>query len=229
MRTPIALSVSCAALALAAVTATPAQASPYTLDTMSSNMMSAGQASSLGVAGNHIRDFQYLEGTKQSPDDFWLCDLAGDKQVEVDGPPEVYVVSYASSKSRVETVAGQELYAFESEGEARKAMKAIRKAAKKCSGTFAVQEEGVTFTQKVTNGTGKTTDGSGFTWIKQSATASAANLGLADSEYNTFRRVGQFVQVLAIEVAGPKAPPISSAQRKSLDTLTGTLGSYWAW
>lgn len=229
MRTPIALSVGCAALALTAMAATPAQASPYSLDTMSSNMMSAAQASSLGVASNHIRDFQYLEGTQQSPDDFWLCDLAGSKQVEVDGPPEVYVVSYASDKSRVETVAGQELYAFANVAEAREAMKAIRKAATKCSGTFTVKEEGVTFRQKVSNGTGKTADGAGFTWIQQSATASADSSGLADSEYNTFRRVGQFVQVLSIEVAGAQAPKISSAQMQSLDTLTGTLGAYWAW
>lgn len=229
MKTPTVIVIGCAVLGLSALAASPAQASPYSLDTMSSNMMSGAQASSLGVAGNHVRDFQYLEGTKESPDDFWLCDLAGDKQVEVDGPPEVYVVSYASEKSRVETVAGQELYAFDTAADARAAMKEIRKAAKKCSGTFTVEEEGVTFRQEVSNGTGTSADGSGFTWIKQSATASAASVGLADSEYNTFRRVGQFIQVLSIEVAGDKSPKISSAQMKSLDTLTGTLGSYWAW
>ena len=229
MKTSTALAIGCAALGASVLATAPAQASPYSLDTMSSNMMSAAQASSLGVAGNHIRDFQYLEGTKESPDDFWLCDLAGDKQVEIDGPPEVYVVSYASDKSRVATAAGQELYAFANVDDAREAMKAIRKAAKECSGTFTVEEEGVTFRQKVSNGTGKSADGSGFTWIKQSATATADSAGLADSEYNTFRRVGQFVQVLSVEVAGAPAPKISSAQMKSLDTLTGTLGAYWAW
>ena len=229
MKTLIATGVTASALALSALAASPAQASPYSLDTMSSNMMTAAQASSLGVAGNHVRDFQYLEGTKESPDDFWLCDLAGDKQVEVDGPPEVYVVSYASSKSRVETVAGQELYAFPSAAQARDAMKGIRKAAKKCSGTFTVEEEGVTFRQKVSNGTGTSADGAGFTWIMQSARLSADSAGLADTEYNTFRRVGQFIQVLSIEVAGDPAPKLSSAQKQTLDTLTGSLGSYWAW
>lgn len=190
---------------------------------------SAAQASSLGVAGNHIRDFRYLEGTQESPDDFWLCDLAGDKQVEVDGPPEVYVMSYASSTSRVETVAGQELYAFSSDTDARQAMKAIRKAASKCLGTFNVEEEGVTFRQKVFNGTGTTADGAGFTWIKQDATVANATSGLAEYEYNTFRRVGQFIQLVAIEVAGPKAPKLTSSQVKAADRLTGTLGSYWAW
>ena len=163
---------------------------------------SAAQASSLGVAGNHIRDFQYLEGTQESPDDFWLCDLAGDKQVEVDGPPEAY---------------------------ARQAMKAIRKAATKCSGTYNVEEEGVTFRQKVSNGTGTTADGAGFTWIKQDATVANATSGLAEYEYNTFRRAGQFIQLVAIEVAGPKAPKLTSSQVKAADRLTGTLGSYWAW
>lgn len=190
---------------------------------------SAAQASSLGVAGNHIRDFRYLEGTQESPDDFWLCDLADDKEVEVDGPPEVYVMSYASSTSRVETVAGQELYAFSSDTDARQAMKAIRKAAKQCAGTFTVQEEGVTFSQKVSNGTGKASNGSGFTWITQDATVANATSGLAEYEYNTFRRVGQFIQLVAIEVAGPKAPKLTSSQVKAADRLTGTLGSYWAW
>ncbi|MDP4715370.1 MAG: hypothetical protein NWS04_05925 [Candidatus Nanopelagicales bacterium] len=229
MKALIATGIGSAALALSAFAAAPAQASPYSLNTMSSNMMSAAQALSLGVAGNHIRDFRYLEGTQESPDDFWLCDLAGQKEVEVDGSSEVYVVTYASEKSRVERVAEQELYAFVSEAHARKAMKAIRKAAKQCAGTFTVQEEGVTFSQKVSNGTGKASDGSGFTWITHEATASAANANLSDNDYNTFRRVGQFVQVLSIETAGSKAPPISSTQVKSLNNLTGTLGAAWAW
>ena len=229
MKALLATGIGSAALALSAFAAAPAQASPYSLNTMSSNMMSAAQALSLGVAGNHIRDFRYLEGTQESPDDFWLCDLAGQKEVEVDGSSEVYVVTYASEKSRVERVAEQELYAFVSEAHARKAMKAIRKAAKQCAGTFTVQEEGVTFSQKVSNGTGKASDGSGFTWITHEATASAANANLSDNDYNTFRRVGQFVQVLSIETAGSKAPPISSTQVKSLNNLTGTLGAAWAW
>lgn len=87
----------------------------------------------------------------------------------------------------------------------------------------------MTFSQNVSNGTGKAAHGVGFTWIKHVATATDASANVADSEYNTFRRVGQFVQVLSIEVAGDPAPKISSAQRKSLDTLTGTLGAYWAW
>ena len=229
MRGFIAIGATASILSLSLLTAGSAQASPYSLDTMSSNMMTASDASTLGVAGNHIRDFRYLEGTQESPDDFWLCDLDGEKQVEVAGSSEIYVVTYASEKSGVERVAEQELYAFVSEAGARKAMKAIRKAAKQCAGTFTVQEEGVTFSQKVSNGTGKASDGSGFTWIKHEATASAANANLTDNDYNTFRRVGQFVQVLSIETAGSKAPPISSTQVKSLNNLTGTLGAAWAW
>lgn len=227
MKTSIGIGV--AVLAASTLAAAPAQASPYPLDAMSSNMMSAAQASSLGVAGNHVRDFQYLEGTKQSPDDFWLCDVAGEEQVEVDGPPEVYVVAYASEKSRVATVAGQELYTFDSKADARQAMKSIRKAATKCAGTYTVEDEGFTLTQKLTNGTGKTASGKSFTWIKQVATASDATSGLAENEYNTFRRVGQFVQVISIEVAGPNAPKLTSSQIKTADRLTGTLGDYWAW
>ena len=229
MRGFIAIGATASILSLSLLTAGSAQASPYSLDTMSSNMMTASDASTLGVAGNHIRDFRYLEGTQESPDDFWLCDLDGEKEVEVDGSSEIYVVTYASEKSGVERVAEQELYAFVSEAGARKAMKAIRKAAKRCAGTFTVQEEGVTFSQKVSNGTGEASDGSGFTWIKHEATASAANANLTDNDYNTFRRVGQFVQVLSIETAGSKAPPISSTQVKSLNNLTGTLGAARAW
>ena len=232
MKTPIAIATACAALGLSALAAAPAQASPNSLDTMSASMMSAAQARTLGVAGDHIRTFEYLKGTKKGPDDdIWLCDLAGDKEVEVeaDGSPELYEVVYASQKSGVETVAGQDLYTFASEADARKAMKSIRKAAKKCVGTFTAEEEGVVFRQNVSHGTGTSADGAGFTWIKHKATATAASARLGDNEYNTFRRIGQFVQVLSIEVAGDPAPTISSAQKKTLDTLTGTLGSYWAW
>ena len=87
----------------------------------------------------------------------------------------------------------------------------------------------MTFSQKVSNGTGKASDGSGFTWINHEATASAANANHTHNDCNTFRRVGQFVQVLSIETAGSKAPPISSTQVKSLNNLTGTLGAAWAW
>ena len=229
MKTSTAIAIGSAALGASVLATAPAQASPYSLDTMSSNMMSAAQASSLGVAGNHIRDFQYLEGTKESPDDFWLCDLAGDKQVEVDGPPEVYVVSYASDKSRVATAAGQELYAFANVDDAREAMKAIRKASAKCSGTFTEQGERWTIRHTLSHGTGMTAGGQGFTWIKQGAQAVDAPKGPDAHEYVTFRRAGQFVQVISLELAGPQAPKLTSSQVKQVDTLTGTLGDYWAW
>jgi len=229
MKTTLALGLTGSVLALTAVGAAPAHASPYSLDTMSANMMSASQAGSLGVAGNHTREFNDLSGTKSNPDDFWLCDLADEKQVEVDGSSQIYAVTYTSEKSRVETAAGQELYSFASEADARAAMKAIRKAAKKCTGTFTVKEEGGTLTQKLSNGTGTTAAGEGFTWIKQVATISDAGNSYAEHEYNTFRRVGAFVQVLAIETGGANAPKLTSSQIKTLDRLTGTLGDYWAW
>lgn len=231
MKAPTAIAIGCAALGLSVLPATPAHASHYSLDTMSASMMSAAQARTLGVAGDHIRTFEYLKGTKKSPDDIWLCDLAGDKEVEVeaDGSPELYEVVYASQKSGVETVAGQDLYTFASEADARKAMKSIRKAAKKCVGTFTAQEEGVVFRQNVSHGTGTSADGAGFTRIKHKATATAASARLGDDEYNTFRRVGHFVQILSIEVAGPNAPKLTSSQIKTADRLTGTLGSSWTW
>ncbi len=231
MKTPIAIATACAALGLSALAAAPAQASHYPLDTMSASMMTAAQARTLGVAGEHIRTFEYLKGTKKSPDDIWLCDLAGDKEIEVetDGSPELYEVEYASQKSGVETDAGQDLYTFSSEAEARKAMKSIRKAAKKCVGTFTAEDEGVVFRQNVSHGTGTSADGAGFTWIKHKVTGRAASASLGDNEYNTFRRIGQFVQVISIEVAGINAPKLTSSHIKTADRLTGTLGDYWAW
>ena len=230
MKTPIVTAIGCAAMGLSVLAATPAQASHYSLDAMSAHMMSAAQARTLGVAGDHVRTFGYGSGVNEIPDVIWLCDLDGDKEVEVDGSPELYGVAYSSEKSRTVTIAGQELHAFTSEADARKAMKAIRRAATKCSGTFTVKDDqGWTVTQKATNGQGETAEGDGFVWIKQVATTADAQTGIAESEYNTFRRVGQFVQVLSVEVAGAQAPKISSAQMKSLDALTGTLGAYWAW
>ena len=232
MKTPTvtAIAIGCAALGLSVLAATPAQASHYSLDTMSANMMSATQARTLGVASDHVRTFGYGSGVNEIPDVIWLCDVAGDKEIEVDGSPELYGVAFSSEKSRTVTIAGQELHAFNTEADARKAMKAIRKAATKCSGTFKVKDDqGWTITQKVSNGQGKTTDGNGFVWIKEVATDADAQTGLAESEYNTFRRVGEFIQVVSIEAAGPNATKITSTQIKATDQLTGTLGSYWAW
>jgi hypothetical protein len=225
----LAIGLSTSALALTTLSAAPASAAEYSLDTVSARMMSTSQASSLGVAGNHVRDFQVLTGTKENPDDFWLCDLAGGKQVEVDGSSTVYVVAYASAKARVETVAGQELYAFATESDARKAMKEIRNAATKCSGTFTIDDEGLSFRQKLSNGRGTAPDGAGFTWIRSSATASGSAGALAEHEYNTFRRVGTFVQVVSLENAGPNAPKLTSSQTKGVDGLTGSLGANWGW
>ena len=229
MKSVLALGVAASTLAGASLIATPASAAEYSLDTVSSLMMSTSQASSLGVAGNHIRDFQVLTGTKENPDDFWLCDLASGKQVEVDGSSTVYVVAYTSAKSRVETVAGQELYSFATESDARKAMKEIRNAAAKCSATFTIDDEGLTFRQKLSNGRGTAPDGAGFTWIKSSATASGSTGALVEHEYNTFRRVGSFVQVVTLETAGSKAPKLTSSQIQRIDDLTGALGANWGW
>jgi hypothetical protein len=229
MKFRLAIGLSTSALALTTLSAAPASAAEYSLDTVSARMMSTSQASSLGVAGNHVRDFQVLTGTKENPDDFWLCDLAGGKQVEVDGSSTVYVVAYASAKGRVETVAGQELYSFANESDARQVMKEIRKAATKCSGTFTIDDEGLSFRQKLSNGRGTAPDGAGFTWIRSSATASGSAGALAEHEYNTFRRVGTFVQVVSLENAGPNAPKLTSSQIKGVDGLTGTLGANWGW
>ena len=136
----------------------------------------------------------------------------------------------SAAQARTLGVAGQELHAFTSEADARKAMKAIRRAATKCSGTFTVKDDqGWTVTQKATNGQGETAEGDGFVWVKQVATAADAQTGIAESEYNTFRRVREFIQVISIEAAGPTATKVTSSQIKTADHLTGTLGAYWAW
>lgn len=230
MKTPIAIAVGCAALGLPALAATPAQASHYSLDTVSDQMMSADQAATLGVAGKHMRVFSYLTGANQSADSIWLCDLQGSTEVKVAAPSGNYEVRYASTKSQVETSAGQELYEFPSESAARDAMKSLRKAAQKCTGTFTTKDDqGWTITQKVSNGQGKTTAGDGFVWVKHVTTATEAGSGLAEHEYDTFRRVGVFIQSVEVDVAGVNSPKLTSAQVKQVNTLTGTLGAYWAW
>ena len=231
MKTPTvtAIAVGCAALGLSVLAATPAQASHYSLDTMSANMMSATQARTLGVAGKHLRLFSHLTGAKQGADSIWLCDLQGDKEVKVAAPVGNYEVDYVSSKSRVETTAGQELYEFASESDAREAMKSLRKAAQKCAGTFSTKDEGWTVTQKVSHGQDKTPDGDGFVWVKHVTTATDASSGIGEYEYDTFRRVGVFIQAVEVDVAGVNARPLTSSQIKATDQLTGTLGSYWAW
>jgi hypothetical protein len=193
-------------------------------------MMTAAQAQSLGVAGDHIRTFSYGSGVNEIPDVIWLCDLAGEKEVEVDGSPELYGVAYSSVKSRIVTVAGEELHAFDTEADARKAMRSIRKSATKCSGTFNVKDDqGWTITHKVSNGQGKTAEGDGFVWIKSVTTSADPRTGVSESEYNTFRRVGPFIQVVSIEDAGPQAPGITSTQIKTADKLTATLAAYLTW
>ena len=205
-------------------------ASHYPLDTVSANMISASQAATVGVAGNHTRDFEWLSGSKESPDAIWLCDLAGTTEVTVAGPPEVYSLRYASRKAKVETSAAQELDDFGNEEDARAAMRAIRKAAKKCSGTFKVKDDqGWNVTQKLTNGTGTTADGQGFVWIKATTTEAEASTSTMEHEYNTYMRVGSFIQTVEVQELGVNAPKITSAQMKTINKLTGTLAANWAW
>ena len=212
------------------LTALPAQASHYPLDTVSANMMSASQAATVGVAGNHTRDFEWLSGSKESPDAIWLCDLAGTTEVTVAGPPEVYSLRYASRKAKVETSAAQELDDFGNEDDARTAMRAIRKAAKKCSGTFKVKDDqGWIVTQKLTNGTGTTADGQGFVWIKATTTEAEASTSTMEHEYNTYMRVGSFIQTVEVQELGVDAPKITKGQVKTINKLTGTLAANWAW
>lgn len=52
---------------------------------------------------------------------------------------------------------------------------------------------------------------------------------VAEQEYNTFRRVGTFVQVVSLEIAGPNAPKLTSSHIKGVNGLTRTLGANWAW
>ena len=229
MKAVIVLGVGCSALALSALAAPSAMASHYPLDTVSANMMSASQAATVGVAGNHTRDFEWLSGSKESPDAIWLCDLAGTTEVTVAGPPEVYSLRYASRKAKVETSAAQELDDFGNEDDARTAMRAIRKAAAKCSGTFKVNDDqGWSLTQKVTNGTGTTADGQGFVWIKTTTTQAEASTSIEEHEYNTFMRVGSFIQTVGVQELGVKAPKITSTQVKQANVLTGTLAANWA-
>ena len=229
MKKLIGIGIGCSALALSAVAAPPAMASHYPLDTVLSEMMSADQAASLGVASNHTRDFDWLSGSKESPDAIWLCDLAGTTELSVAGSLEVYSLRYASRKAKVQTSAAQELDDFGNEDDARTAMRAIRKAAAKCSGTFKVNDDqGWSLTQKVTNGTGTTADGQGFVWIKTTTTQADASTSIEEHEYNTYMRVGPFIQTVEVQELGVKAPKITSAQVKQVNVLTGTLAANWA-
>ena len=225
-----ALGIGSAVLAVSTFAALPAQASHYPLDTVSAGMMSAEQAATLGVAANHTRHFEWLSGSKESPDAIWLCDLAGSSEVTVAGPPEVYSLRYASRMSKVETSAAQELDDFGNEDDARTAMRAIRKAAKKCTGTFKVKDDqGWDVTQTLSNGTGTTPEGKGFVWVKTTTTQADATTSTSEMEYNTYSRAGSFIQTVEVQELGINAPKITSAQMKTVNKLTGTLGSYWAW
>ncbi|TEX51974.1 MAG: hypothetical protein B7C55_02790 [Actinomycetales bacterium mxb001] len=228
MKTLTVLVVGCSALAMSALAAPSAMASHYPLDTISSGMMSAAQAATLGVAANHTRDFEWLSGSKESPDPIWLCDLAGTTEVTVAGPPEVYSLRYASGKSKVETSAAQELDDFGNEQDARTAMRAIRKAATKCSGTFKVKDDqGWTVTQTLINGTGTTAEGKTFVWVKTTTTQADATTSVSEMEYNTYSRAGSFIQTVEVQELGLNAPKITSAQIRTVNKLTGTLGTYW--
>lgn len=216
------------ALALPLLLAAPAHASHYDLDTMAGNMMTASDASTVGVAGNHVSEFMNLSGSKESPIRIWLCDLEGSTEIEVDGPMNYYAMTYVSAKGKVETVAQQELFEYDTEDQARKAMKQIRKSADKCKGTFTVKhDDGWTSTQKVSHGTGETSEGDGFVWIKHTTTIKEEGTGVAEHEYSTFRRVGSFIQTVEVDVEGVNAPGLSSSQIKGINKLTGPLGNVW--
>jgi hypothetical protein len=216
------------ALALSTLVAVPAHAAEYPVGTMADNMLTAGDAATLGVAGNHVKEFLNLSGSKESPMTIWLCDLEGSTEIEVAGPRDVYAMTYMSSKNKVETLAQQELFAFDTENEARKAMKAIRKSAEKCKGTFTVKhDDGWVSTQKVSHGKGTDGAGHGFIWIKHVTTETDPSTRIAEHEYSTFHRVGNFIQTMEIDVEGINPPDLSKSQIKGVNKLTGSLGDIW--
>ena len=216
------------ALALTTLAALPANAAEYPIGTMADNMLTASDAATLGVAGNHVKEFLNLSGSKESPMTIWLCDLKGSTEIEVAGPRDIYAMTYMSAKDKVETLAQQELFAFDTEADARKAMKAIRKGAEKCQGTFVVKHDaGWTSTQKVSHGKGTDGAGQGFIWIKHVTTETDPTTRIAEHEYSTFRRVGNFIQTVEIDVEGINPPHLTQSQISGVNKLTGSLGDAW--
>ena len=229
MKRHVALLAGSSLLALPLLLAAPAQASHWDLDAVAANMMSAADAATEGVAGNHTKEFLNLSGSKESPMTIWLCDLEGSTEIEVDGPMNVYVMTYVSEKGKVETLAQQELFEFDSEDQARKAMRQIRASAEKCKGTFDVKHDsGWTSRQRVSHGQGEDASGNGFVWIKHITTVAESGSKISEHEYSTFRRVGTFIQTVEVDVEGVNAPVLTSSQIKAVNALTGSLGDVWS-
>jgi len=228
-RTRFALATAgAAALALPLLAAVPAHAAAYPLDTMNDSMLSASQAQSLGVAGNHLAQFLDVSGSKGAPQPIWICDLEGSTEIEVDGSPNLYVKEYSSEKGKVATLAQQELYSYDSEDAARKAMKTLRKVVKKCEGTFKVKHDaGWVSTQKVSHGKGTYSDGDKYIWVKHVTTISEPGTEVDEHEYSVFQQFGNFIQTMEIDVEGVNAPKLTSSQIKSVTKVSHELSEVW--
>ena len=232
MKRVIGVSVVCSALVVTAIApVSAAEFSPQDVEKGYEVTLSKAEARQLGVSGKVLSTFAVLEADKGAADRAWLCDLSNTDEVAGKGAANVIASGYLSIGGKTINDAEQEIHVYASPKQARAAYRDIVQKIKQCEGpqTPAADsdtEEPAGMTTQLTNGTKKAADGDPFLWVR-AQTLVTGDSGFASNEYSTVRRIGRYLQILAVDSQGQNAPDLTAKQIRTADKLTDSLGDRW--
>lgn len=237
MRNHLLAGAAVGALALTLISAAPASAVEWSdrdLDLSRELMLDDAMAKQAKLPSGGIEQFIITKAVKGNVGRIWLCEVGSSaSDVFVAGAPTLLQASTGShihpgiDETMTIATLTQSMYVYDTEAKAKRAFDALTKKAATCSGKLTEQVGQVTSNSVVSNGTGKAKDGDTYVWIASGNDASAPGTTFTDDEYSTFRQVGRTIMQVNLDNEGPTASTVTKADRKSVDTLTDSLGDAW--
>jgi hypothetical protein len=220
MRITLLASLTTAAVLL--LTATPAMAAVTDAEILAARdaMVTMAEAKKLGVDS----DSQSFIVTEAKRGRVWLCDLGNTgagKEVAVKGTR----VQYSSNLQQDLGKKGfrgieQTIYQYPSAKAAKKAYANLTRKLTNCTGSNAHSENGVNYTQSVSNGVAKVKDGDEVAWMLSDGDVTGS---WASHDYSVFHLDGDVIVNVELDFDGPGAAKITGAQRKAANELVCDL------
>ncbi len=237
MRLPRALALTAiAATTAVAMSSVPAQAatlSPEVVAGAYSVMLTAPQATTVGIDKHYAANFVVASSTKGTPDAPYLCELSGGTSVKGQGAGSMFDSIYINLPGKDLVEVSHQIHSYASEQAAKKTYDAIVKKVKSCEGQQLGDASGTSgevvdsIPTALTNGTKKAKDGDSFLWVNSQTIDADATASFADYDYTTVRHFGSFIQIMDLQSEGLNATPFTKKQIANLDKLTDSLGDAW--
>lgn len=204
-------------LAFAAAPATAA-ISDSEMVAMRDAMMTKTEAAKVGVSS----DLSTFSVTEAKRDTIWLCDLGDSNGAEVDvpAPRKVFAIDYSQDLGAkgVRSVT-ENVYQYASAKAARASYKALTAKLKTCSGSNTHTENGVSYTQAVSNGAAKVDDGDDVVWMLSESALAGTPGAWASHDYSVFHLDGDVIVNIQLDHDGPAIAAATAAQRKVANEL----------